>query len=193
MDSIPLHEKKQSLSYYGILSLKELDSKALLYYIPFGLMVIANLSYGFDTSLSSEQILIGIITALCVGCIEEILFRGFLFKDLLEKGKIFAIIISAFAFGFMHILNWIGGADIVVTIMQIISASAFGFACAVFIYKTKNIIPCIICHELINTVGSFVKENTKIDIIVYALLGVISLAYGIYLLRMNKDVAKKTV
>ena len=156
-------------------------------------MVIANLSYGFDICLSSEQILIGIITALCVGCIEEILFWGFLFKALLEKGKIFAIIISAFTFGFMHILNWIGGADIVVTLMQIIFASAFGFACAVFIYKTKNIIPCIICHELINTIGNLGKGNTKIDIIFYAWSGVISLAYGIYLLRMNKDVAKKTV
>lgn len=93
----------------------------------------------------------------------------------------------------MHILNWIGGADIVVTLMQIIFASAFGFACAVFIYKTKNIIPCIICHELINTIGNLGKGNTKIDIIFYAWSGVISLAYGIYLLRMNKDVAKKTV
>lgn len=116
-----------------------------------------------------------------------------MFKALLEKGKIFAIIISAFTFGFMHILNWIGGADIVVTLMQIIFASAFGFACAVFIYKTKNIIPCIICHELINTIGNLGKGNTKIDIIFYAWSGVISLAYGIYLLRMNKDVAKKTV
>lgn len=138
-------------------------------------MVIANLSYGFDTALSWEQILIGIITALCVGFIEEILFRGFLFKALLEKGKIFAIIISAFAFGFVHILNLTVGADIVVTIMQIISAAAFGFACAVFIYKTKNIIPCIICHELINTVGSFVKENRY-----YRLCFVRSYIFGVW-------------
>lgn len=184
-------QRKKALSYYGIRSLKELDSKALLYYIPFGLMGIANFISGVDTSLSWEQILLGSITALCVGFIEEILFRGFLFKALLEKGKTIAIVISSLAFGFMHIINLTGGADIVVTLMQVIGSSAFGFACAVFICKTKNIVPCIICHEIINTTGSLVRENANIDIVLYGMWGVISLAYGIYLLKMDKRTANQ--
>ena len=183
--------KKEALSYYGIRSLKELDSKALLYYIPFGLMAIMNLISGVDTALSWEQILLGIVTALCIGFIEEILFRGFLFKALLEKGTTCAIAISSCAFGFVHLINLTGGADIAVTLMQVVGCSAFGFACAVFIYKTKNILPCIITHGLINATDSLVRENANIEIVLYGLWGVISLAYGIYLLKMDKPAASQ--
>ena len=89
----------------------------------------------------------------------------------------------------MHIINLTGGADIAVTLMQVVGCSAFGFACAVFIYKTKNILPCIITHGLINATDSLVRENANIEIVLYGLWGVISLAYGIYLLRLDKPAA----
>lgn len=184
-------QKKKVLSYYGICSLKMLNSKALLYYIPLGLLVIVPLVFGVEISLSWGQILLLSISALCIGFIEEILMRGFLFKALLERDKVLAIVISSFSFGLIHIVNLFGGADILYTLAQIIFTCAFGFACAMFLYKTNNIIPCILCHGLLDLCALFSTEDTNEMFMIFGLLAIISLTYGIYLQRMNKKTVKQ--
>lgn len=180
-----LHKKKL-MSFYGISSLKKLDNQALLYYVPLGLLVVAPLCFGIEISLSLGQILLLSLSALCIGFIEEMLMRGFLFKALIEKGKGWAIAISSCAFGLIHIVNLFGGADILYIIMQIIFACSFGFVCAVFVYKTNNIIPCIICHGLLDLVALFWTENANEISMILGVLILISLFYGIYLLKPKK-------
>lgn len=182
---------KKALTYYGIRSLKELDSKALLYYIPFGLMLIAPFVFGVHSSYSWDQVIVFSIDALCIGFIEEILFRAFLFKTFQEKSNVLAIVISSCAFGFIHIVNLFSGADIAITLVQIVFCCAFGFACAVFICRTNNVIPCVLCHGLLDAIGLFWTEETNEHIMYFGMLAVISLAYGIYLLKMDKPATKQ--
>ncbi len=186
-------QKKKVLSYYGISSIKKLDSKALQYYIPFGLLVIAPFVFGVEISLSWWQILLLSFDALCIGFIEEVLMRGFLFKALLKKGKVLATVISSCAFGLIHIVNLLGGANILYTLIQIVFACAFGFVCAIFFYKTNNIIPCIICHGLLDLGALFWTSDAKEMLMIFGLLAFISLVYGINLLKTNKGTTKQTI
>ena len=183
--------RKNLFSFYGISSLKQLDSRGLLYYVPLGLLVVVPLCFGIQFSFSLGQILLLSLSALCIGFIEEMLMRGFLFKALIDKGKVLAIVISSSAFGLIHIVNLLGGADILYTIMQIIFACAFGFVCAVFYYKTNNIIPCIICHSLLDLGALFWTEDTNAGYMIFGVLAFISLFYGVYLLKTGKRALKQ--
>lgn len=185
-------QKRKVFAYYGICSLKKLDSKALLYYVPLGLLVAVPFVFGVEISLSLEQILLLSLGALCIGFIEEILMRGFLFKALLEKGKVLAIVVSSCSFGLLHIVNLFGGADILYTLAQIIFACAFGFACVIFFYKTNNIIPCIVCHGLLDLCALFWTEDEAEMFMIFLLSAIISMIYGIYLLKMNKRTVNRT-
>ena len=62
-----------------------------------------------------------------VGFIEEIIFRGFLFK-MMEKDNIkTAIIVSSLTFGIGHIVNLLNGADFISTVIQIFYAISICF------------------------------------------------------------------
>lgn len=178
-------KKCDALSFYGIRSLNQLDSKSLLFYIPFGLMVVSPFIFGVEISLSPTTMLLLSIDALCIGFIEEILMRGFLLKALLKKSKLLAVAVSSCGFGLLHIVNLMGGADVLPTLVQIIFACAFGFACGMFICKTNNIIPCIICHGLVDLGALFWTEDENKVLMIFGLLAIISAAYGIYLLKMK--------
>ena len=61
-----------------------------------------------------------------IGFLEEIIFRGFLFK-MLEKDNVkTAIIVSSITFGMGHIVNLLNGADLVPTLLQVCYALAIG-------------------------------------------------------------------
>lgn len=74
---ITLLKRKKLLSYYGINSLKKLEFKNLLYFIPMIIISLVNLGFGIYINYSCLQILLISIAMLGVGFSEEILFRGF--------------------------------------------------------------------------------------------------------------------
>jgi len=65
-------------SYYGITKVTNL--KEYLYFIPLLLIISVNLWNGINISNKINEIVFYIITMLNIGFIEEIIFRGFLFK-----------------------------------------------------------------------------------------------------------------
>ena len=64
-------KNKKLLSYYGINSLKKLNYKNLLFFIPMIIISIANLSFGIHINYSWQQILLISIAMLGVGFSEE--------------------------------------------------------------------------------------------------------------------------
>ena len=143
-------KRKNKLSYYGLTSVKNLNYKNLLYFIPMIILVSINLWQGININDSVIQIILITICMICVGFFEEIIFRGFLMKAIMNKNKRIAIIISGVLFGVIHLLNIFIGNDILLTIIQVFYATSFGLMCAVFFYRTNCIIPCIICHSILN-------------------------------------------
>lgn len=63
------------------------NAKGYLYFIPLVFLASCNLWNGVTLQLSPIESALYVISMLCVGCIEEILFRGFLFTIIFYKGK----------------------------------------------------------------------------------------------------------
>ena len=120
---------------YGFCRSK-LPAKDFLYYIP--LIIIASvalwtgvgLAYGFPGTLCF------VISMCCVGFVEEVIFRGLLFRAMEKDGLKSAIIVSAVTFGIGHIVNMfnVTGKDLTSELVQIIFAVLIGFIMVLIFY-----------------------------------------------------------
>ncbi|MBR6737961.1 MAG: CPBP family intramembrane metalloprotease [Clostridia bacterium] len=143
--------------YYGLKKPK--NSKKFLYFLPLILIVSVNLWNGFNVKNTPLEILFHTITMLNVGFIEELIFRGYLFK-MMEKSNVkVAIIVSALTFGIGHIVNLLNGAELIPTLLQICYAVSIGYLFVIIFYKSGSIWPCIIAHSLTNALSIFNVTN----------------------------------
>lgn len=171
--------------YYGLCRVN--NPKKFLYFIPLYLIATVNIWPGISINNSNLEIIFYILTMINVGFIEEIIFRGFLFKAIEKDNVNKAIIISAVTFGIGHIINLINGADFIPTLIQIIYAIALGFLFVIIFYKSKSLIPSILTHSLINSLSIFgVKSNSSLYIIPMFLI-IISICYSIYIIKVIKE------
>ena len=130
---------------------------------------------------------------LCVGFLEEVIFRGFLFAAIARDNIRSAIIISSVTFGIGHLINLLNGSgmSLINNLCQIAFAIAVGFLLVTIFYRGGSLIPCILVHSAINTLSTF--ANTKdftveMQLIHIAILIVITVAYTLVLTRtLPKD------
>ena len=88
------------------------DMKKYLFFIPMFILATGNLWAGFALSLKGIELLTATLSMMLVGFVEEMIFRGFLFKAMLGNGKtVPAIIVSAVTFGIGHIVNLFAGSN----------------------------------------------------------------------------------
>jgi membrane protease YdiL (CAAX protease family) len=92
------------------------------------------------------------------GLWEEVAFRGVIIPLLSRKYKqIISILISGVIFGLIHAPNIIfillSGLDPLLAVFQVIYATLIGFSMGYMFIKTKSLLPSIIYHYLIDTVG----------------------------------------
>lgn len=166
-------------AYYGFTKVRNL--KKYLYFIPLAVIISVNLWNGFNINHSASEIIFHILTMINIGFIEELIFRGFLFR-MMEKNNVkSAIIVSALTFGIGHIVNLLNGAQLIPTLMQICYAAAIGYLFVIIFHKSKSLVPCIITHCLVNSLSIFNVENTLSLYIAPVFLTMIPLAYAIYI------------
>lgn len=175
--------KKNKLTKHYGLRKTDLRAKQFLYYIPFCLLVSVNLFSGFKLTTPPDELLLGAGSMLCVGFLEEIIFRGFLFTAMAKDNLKAAMITSSVTFGIGHILNLLSGAELLPTVCQILYATAFGFLCVIVFYKGKTLLPCIIAHSAVNALSVLAKDpSTTVQTVVPALfLFAVAGAYAVYL------------
>jgi membrane protease YdiL (CAAX protease family) len=173
-------------SYYGLT--KWINEKECLYFIPLILIVSVNLWSGININNSKKEIIFHALTMINIGFIEEIIFRGYLFKMMEKDNLKSAIIVSSVTFGIGHIVNLLNGADIIPTLLQMCSAVSIGYLFVVIFHHSKSLIPCIITHSLINVLSIFNGDSTELLYISSAFLIVMSIIYSIYI---NKKINKK--
>jgi membrane protease YdiL (CAAX protease family) len=100
--------------------------------------------------------LLGILSALVGGIVEEVFFRRWI-MDMFMKGgfnPILQVIISGVAFGLAH-TSWtlLAKRDFKATLPAIISTSILGiFLAIIYLAGGRNLGPCIFTHVLINIV-----------------------------------------
>ena len=173
---------------YG-LCLPKYESKYFLYYIPLIIMMSMNLWLGIEMNYSIFQTILYIVSMLCVGFLEEIIFRGFLFKTMAKDNAILAIIISSVTFGIGHIINLItnSGVDVVANVCQVFYSMAAGFLFVIIFYRGGSLIPCIVTHGVFNALSCFMNYSVlsqTIDIIISIVLIVLNLGYALLLIKI---------
>ena len=172
-------------SYYGLTKVTNL--KAYLYFIPLLLIISVNLWTGININNTVSEIIFYILTMINVGFIEEIIFRGFLFKMMAKDNVKSAVIVSSITFGIGHIINLLNGAELVPTLIQICYAISIGFLFVIIFHKSKSLIPCIIAHSINNSLSIFYVENEVLLYTTSIFIIVVSLIYAIYLNKHIKE------
>lgn len=152
-------KKKGLTKYYGLCRTTA-PAASFLWYIPLILFMSHNLWFGFAINFPAVDTICYILSMLCVGFLEEVIFRGFLFKALAKDNIKMAIIISSVTFGLGHILNLFNGSgmDMIANLCQIVGAIACGFLFVIIFYRGGSLIPCIIAHSVNNAVSVFANE-----------------------------------
>lgn len=97
---------------------------------------------------------------LCVGFLEEVIFRGLLFKAIAKDNIKSAVVLSSVTFGIGHIINLFNGSgmELVNNLCQIVFAIAVGFLLVMIFYRGGSLLPCILVHSAINTLGTFASD-----------------------------------
>lgn len=167
--------------YYGLTKVK--NSRKYLYFVPLLIIGTVNIWNGFNINNTPKEILFYILTMINVGFIEEIIFRGFLFKMIEKDNLNKAIIISSLTFGIGHIVNLLNGASLIPTLFQICYAISLGYLFVTIFIKSKSLLPCIITHSLINSLAIFNVQNELSTYLIPVILIIISLNYSFYIKR----------
>ena len=174
---------------YGLCKFKGAP-KQYLYFIPLLLLASTNVWYGLQLNLTVMESVLYVISMLCVGFLEEVIFRGLLFKALCATNVKRAIIISSVTFGMGHIVNLLNGSALFETCLQICYAIAIGFFFTIIFYKGKGLWPCIIAHGVINSLSAFANVDARTatgDIVGAVFICIVSIASTLYILHVTKE------
>lgn len=173
-------------SYYGLTRVRY--AKECLYFLPLVFVVSVNLWNGVDIAVPATEILFYMLTMCNIGFLEEVIFRGFLFKMMAKDNLKSAIVVSSITFGLGHVVNLLNGADLIPTLAQMSYAIALGYMFVIIFYKTKSLIPCIAAHATINALLIFnVVHNTLSVYIIPIVLIVVPVLYATYINKAIKE------
>lgn len=139
------------------------------------------------------------------GLWEEVAFRGVVIPLLSKRYKqLFTILISGVIFGLAHAFNIIevllSGGSQLLTLFQVIYTTLIGFSMGYMYIKTKSLLPSIIYHYLIDTLG-FIFLNVYFEnlfltgVFLIVFLGVIPAILNIGLTKLVfwKDYNKEVI
>ena len=180
--------RKNDLSIQYGLCRCGLNSRQSLCYLPLVLMVSVNLWGGVQWNLSLPETVLSMFTMVLVGFLEELIFRGFLFTALRKDNLKTAVIVSSITFGVGHIINLLNGAVVAQTLLQIVYATAAGFLFTVIFLRGGSLWPCIVTHSAVNGLSVIAgSQSTGLQIASAVCLTVVSLVYGIWILKETKN------
>ena len=167
----------------------KVPAKQFLYYLP--LVIIASTAFwgGIKLQYGFPDALMYVISMLCVGFLEEVIFRGLLFRAMEKDNLKMAIIVSALTFGLGHIVNLFNGSgkNPLSSMTQIVFAILVGFVLVLIFYHGKSLIPCILFHSANNALKVFSAEGNlspQTEIVLNLILIIVVLGgYSLYLIK----------
>ena len=143
---------------YGLCRFKG-SRKQFLYFIPLIIMSCVNLKNGLGLNAPAAVALLMMVNLAVAGYVEEIIFRGFLFRAMAKDNLRSAIIVSAVTFGVGHIVNLANTADTLGVLLQVCYAIVIGFLYTIIVYKGGILWPCIASHMFVNGSSTFALEQ----------------------------------
>jgi len=172
-------------NHFGLCAFKG-NYRAFAYFLPLALITSVNLWNGLVWRESVLTVVLHIVSMCCVGFLEEVIFRGFLFKGMCRGNIKVAIVVSSLTFGAGHIVNLLMGEPLFETLLQLVYASAIGFCYTAVFLAGGSILPCILSHAVINSTSIFARETGNREQLIVALIQtVLGVGYGLWLLRNN--------
>lgn len=174
-------QKNNLYEKYGFCK-PQVPAKYFLYYVPLFILASSNLWNGIAIHCSLAETISRIVCMLCVGFLEEVIFRGFLFVSIAKDNIKSAMILSSITFGIGHIINLFNGSgmNLVSNLCQIVFAILVGFLLVTIFYRGGSLIPCILFHSAINTLGTFSNDlnlTTEIQLLHLFILIAIIVTY----------------
>ena len=166
-----------------------IPAKRFLYYLP--LIIIASTAFwsGIKLQYGYPGALLYFISMCCVGFLEEVIFRGLLFRAMEKDNLKTAMIVSSLTFGLGHIVNLFNGSgmDLASSMTQIVLAVLLGFVLVLIFYYGKSLIPCILFHSANNALRVFSADGS-LDPQTEMVLNLVVIAivlggYSLYLVR----------
>lgn len=178
--------KNHLAEYYGLCRMKCPASK-VLFFLPLAVLASVNLWFGARMKCPVGETLCYVGSMLLVGFLEELIFRGFLFRAMSRDSRRAAIIVSSLTFGMGHIVNLINGsgADLVSNLCQVCYAAAIGFVFVLFFDRTGSLWPCAVTHGVFNALSIFSNEaaaDAHLPGVSLALI-VLSAGYALFLAK----------
>ena len=165
------------------------SAKRFLFYLPLAVIASASLWNGVALRYGLVGTLLYVISMCCVGFLEEVIFRGLLFRAMEKDNVKRAIIISALTFGLGHIVNLFNGSgrSLPQTLFQIGFAIMVGFVLVLIFYRGGSLIPCIVFHAVNNSLGAFEAQGTldlRVNMALNAAVTILVLGgYLVYLVK----------
>ena len=186
--------KRSNLSEYLGMKKPEISVSRMLFYIPFILIGGVGGFFGMGLAYSPFICIIRAVMMICVGFLEEVIFRGFLFRGIAKSNLTEAVVISSVTFGIGHIVNLLNGYDVINNIIQIIFAVGVGFLLVFTFLRTSSIVPCILFHAFNNAINAFITKDfliekigeTNADMIVMFIKMALIIVYLIYIIKLPK-------
>ena len=85
--------------------------------------------------------------------VEEMLYRGLIFRSLWQSSKVGAYLVSMAAFAAIHVLGYIGSTDITTIVICFIQYLPAGLCLAWTYTKADNILAPMVVHAIVNAVA----------------------------------------
>ncbi|MBE6465040.1 MAG: CPBP family intramembrane metalloprotease [Eggerthellaceae bacterium] len=166
----------------------------MLLYLPLIIIAFYRFCFGVTMNYPVLETVLFIISMLSVGFLEEMIFRGLLFRGMAKSNLTAAIIVSAITFGAGHIVNVFNasGQDLPETLVQVAFAIIIGFVLVFVLLKSGSLWPCIIWHGVYNSLSAFSDEAAQIAVLgsefnaILLVLGLAIIVGGGYLAYLAK-------
>ncbi len=155
---------------YGLCRFKG-NLKQFLFFVPLILVSCINLKNGLGLNAPLSVTLLMMVNLAVGGYVEEIIFRGFLFRAMTKDNLRSAIIVSAVTFGAGHIVNLANTADTLGVLLQVCYAIMIGFMYTLIVHKGGSLWPCIASHMFVNGSSTFALEQGPFSDLIAAVFG----------------------
>lgn len=140
------------LGYLGYQVLTNLVTNVILMIEPdFGNVNDANIF----SMLEQDALPLALSTVFLVPLAEEALYRGLIFRKLMDKNVALAIIVSMLVFAAIHVVGYIGSYSPVLLVLCFLQYLPAGYCLCWCYRRTGTIITPILMHTLVNATGIY--------------------------------------
>ncbi|MBR0529478.1 MAG: CPBP family intramembrane metalloprotease [Ruminococcus sp.] len=146
------------------LCVPKVPAKNAAYYLPMYFVAVLPLFCGVKAQGGAKEMTLFVCKMLFVGFLEEIIFRGFLYKAIQKQNDKRAVVISALTFGVGHAVNLLNGSSVFETVIQILFAVGVGFMLVFIVRRTGSLIHCMLFHGLNNALTGFTSGSLLIKL-----------------------------